>query len=130
MRESSAYARVSEMTAKRIKKKSPARGPAIALAVLVLLGAGALGVYALVPRGEGVAIGKISGSSRLTLKDIPINGQRAYAYLKEICELGPRPSGSAAMVAQQELLVEHFRPAVLLAELGVLRGFRSVDQHV
>ena len=46
--------------------------------------------------------------SRLQLEDIPFNGGRAYEYLKRICALGPRPSGSAGMAAQQKLLVEHF----------------------
>ncbi len=38
----------------------------------------------------------------------PINGERAYGYLKQICDLGPRPSGSTAMREQQELLIKHF----------------------
>ena len=44
----------------------------------------------------------------LTLADIPFNGARAYEYLKQICELGPRPSGSPGMARQQEMLIEHF----------------------
>ena len=43
------------------------------------------------------------------LKDIPFNGARAYDYLKQLCDLGPRPSGSAAMTKQQELLESHFK---------------------
>jgi hypothetical protein len=38
----------------------------------------------------------------------PLNADRAYAYLKAICDLGPRPSGSEAMRRQQELLTKHF----------------------
>jgi len=49
-----------------------------------------------------------AGVSRLRLEDIPFNGARAYDYLKQICALGPRPSGSKGMDAQQKLLVEHF----------------------
>ena len=33
---------------------------------------------------------------------------RALGYLKEICEIGPRISGSAGMVKQQKLLQTHF----------------------
>lgn len=33
---------------------------------------------------------------------------RAFGYLKQICDLGPRISGSAAMEKQQELLRKHF----------------------
>ena len=33
---------------------------------------------------------------------------RAYRYLQSVCRLGPRPSGSRAMQAQQRLLANHF----------------------
>jgi hypothetical protein len=39
------------------------------------------------------------------------SGQRAFAHLQTICDLGPRPTGSAAMTRQRALLVEHFRAA-------------------
>jgi hypothetical protein len=38
----------------------------------------------------------------------PLNGQRAYRYLQEICDIGPRPSGSPGMLKQQELVRTHF----------------------
>lgn len=47
--------------------------------------------------------------SQLRLEDIPFNGTRAYEYLKQLSAIGPRPSGSAGMEAQQKLLVEHFQ---------------------
>lgn len=46
--------------------------------------------------------------SRLSLRDIPFNGDRAYQYLQQICDLGPRPSGTPSMEKQQEMLVRHF----------------------
>ena len=39
------------------------------------------------------------------------SGQRAFAHLEAIAGLGPRPSGSAAMVKQRQLLAAHFRAA-------------------
>jgi glutaminyl-peptide cyclotransferase len=42
-------------------------------------------------------------------KPAPIDGRRAYGYLKQICDLGPRPAGSAANTRQRELVAEHFR---------------------
>jgi hypothetical protein len=36
------------------------------------------------------------------------NAKRADDYLRKICRLGPRPSGSPAMTQQQTLLAEHF----------------------
>ncbi len=34
----------------------------------------------------------------------PLDGQRAFGYLEQLCAIGPRPSGSAGMAKQQELL--------------------------
>lgn len=45
------------------------------------------------------------------------DGQRSYDYLKQICALGPRMSGSKGMAAQQELLVGHFRKLGLKVDL-------------
>lgn len=38
----------------------------------------------------------------------PINGDRAYAYLKQLCALGPRPAGSDANTKQRKLVAAHF----------------------
>ena len=40
-----------------------------------------------------------------------VSGARAFAHLETISALGPRPSGSPAMVKQRTLLVTHFRAA-------------------
>ena len=39
----------------------------------------------------------------------PIDGQRAYRYLKEICAIGPRPAGTAANTRQREMVAKHFK---------------------
>ncbi len=39
----------------------------------------------------------------------PLDAQRAYGYLLEICAIGPRPSGSPGMEKQQAFLEEYFR---------------------
>jgi hypothetical protein len=57
-------------------------------------------------RPSGVAA---QATSRLTLADIPFNGQRAYDYLQELCAIGPRVSGSQGMHAQQKLLSDYFQ---------------------
>ncbi len=36
------------------------------------------------------------------------SGKRAFGYLKAICELGPRPSGSPGMLRQRQQLIDHF----------------------
>lgn len=38
-----------------------------------------------------------------------VNSKRAYGYLKTICKIGPRPSGTRGMAAQQQLLAKHFQ---------------------
>ena len=37
------------------------------------------------------------------------SGYRSYNYLKKICELGRRPSGSKGMLEQRRILIDHFR---------------------
>ncbi len=39
----------------------------------------------------------------------PIDGKRAYGYLKQICEIGPRTAGSKANARQLEMVKEHFK---------------------
>jgi Peptidase family M28 len=65
--------------------------------------------YLLMFHRAGASAPQAAIPSRLELDDIPFNGQRAYEYLNDLCRLGPRPSGSRAMEAQQELLAAHFR---------------------
>lgn len=85
--------------------------PAARVAILACLLAAAGVVAALVawPPGEGRAQLAVPASSKLTLRDIPIDGARAYQYLRDLCALGPRRSGSAGMQAQQRLVGEHFK---------------------
>ncbi|MCA9230525.1 MAG: M28 family peptidase [Planctomycetales bacterium] len=53
------------------------------------------------------------------------DGQRAYEYLKQLCQLGNRMSGSPGMLQQQQLLEKHF------AQLGAAVGFQQfqIRQH-
>jgi hypothetical protein len=59
--------------------------------------------------GGGVNNQAEAATSRFKLEDIPFNGKQAYEYLKKLCEIGPRPSGSKGMESQQKLLEEHFK---------------------
>ena len=65
--------------------------------------------------------------SRLRLEEIPFNGVRAYDYLKKICALGRRPSGSPGMTAQQRLLAEHFSRLGARVELQPFTTKHPVD---
>ena len=46
--------------------------------------------------------------SNLTLQNIPFNGERAFAHLQTICDLGPRVSATQKMLEQQKYLQAHF----------------------
>jgi len=41
-------------------------------------------------------------------KAIPFDGKRAMGYLKDLCAIGPRISGSVGMEKQRELIKKHF----------------------
>src|SRR5215218_4074799 len=47
-------------------------------------------------------------ASKLKQANIPFNGDQAYHYLKEICAIGPRVSGTEGMARQQAYLKSHF----------------------
>lgn len=79
------------------------------LVCAILLAVAAVG-YSLLPPANGQPSTRATSSSSdsLSLDQIPFNGQRAYGYLRTLCELGPRPSGSVGMQKQQALLEKHF----------------------
>jgi glutaminyl-peptide cyclotransferase len=39
----------------------------------------------------------------------PIDGKRAFGYLQQICDIGPRTAGSAANARQREMVKAHFK---------------------
>ena len=83
-------------------------GQTVLLAV-VIAGSCMLVGYLLVFHDAGASAPSAAIPSQLELADIPFDGRRAFEYLSDLCALGPRPSGSQGMQAQQKLLVEHFR---------------------
>ena len=74
---------------------------------LVLLAAGGLALAGIASLNSG-SLAQRPASSNLRLEDIPVDGERAYGYLKEICAIGPRVSGTEGMRRQQEYLRAHF----------------------
>src|SRR4029079_9682895 len=54
----------------------------------------------------------------------PLDAQRAYGYLQELCAIRPRPSGSAGMQKQQALLEDFFKKA---GAKVTLQRFRAND---
>jgi hypothetical protein len=72
--------------------------------------------------------GKLWASdSQLKLEKIPFNGTRAYGYLKQLCDFGPRRSGSEAMAKQQKFLEEHFKKLGVKVEYQRFKAPYPVD---
>jgi hypothetical protein len=74
---------------------------------LVLLAAGGLALAGIASLNSG-SLAQRPAVSNLRLEDIPVDGERAYGYLREICAIGPRVSGTEGMRRQQEYLRAHF----------------------
>ena len=56
-----------------------------------------------------LAVGEQPIKTTAVADENPINGRRAFGYLRQLCNLGPRYSGSEGMAQQQALLVAHFK---------------------
>jgi hypothetical protein len=56
-----------------------------------------------------VWIGPAMAPTENAVEPAPIDGERAYDYLKQICALGPRPAGSQANTAQRKMVADHFK---------------------
>jgi hypothetical protein len=48
-------------------------------------------------------------NSAMLASPAPIDGKRAFGYLKQICALGPRIAGSEANARQRKLVSDHFK---------------------
>lgn len=69
---------------------------------------------------ERAAAGAGSGKALL------IDGDKAFAYLKAICAIGPRVSGTEGMRKQQELLTAHFQKLGAKVERQAFRARHPV----
>lgn len=70
---------------------------------LVLVGAGLVVLFTQWFRSREANAGMLAATPA------PIDGARAYKYLKTLCEIGPRPAGSAANAKQRALVAKHFK---------------------
>jgi hypothetical protein len=60
------------------------------------------------PPKVGFAEGRVPKQGDTKIERNNVDGDRAMKYLKQLCDLGPRISGSDGMKKQQELLTKHF----------------------
>jgi hypothetical protein len=82
--------------------------PAMIAGLLILLGCGALGAWAMQQRRPDPRV-ESAISPQTRLQPAPIDGERAFKYLEQICAIGPRPAGSEANAIQRKLVADHFR---------------------
>jgi hypothetical protein len=66
-------------------------------------------------------------TSRIDWAQIPVQGERSYRYLHDLCRLGPRFSGSLGMQQQQSLLQRHFEQQGGAVSLQRFRVRHPVD---
>ncbi len=78
------------------------RGSGLVLGFSIALVALGVGFVVLSPSRDNEANAAAADVS------VPVDGARAYKYLKQLCDLGPRPAGSAANTRQRELVSKHF----------------------
>jgi hypothetical protein len=83
------------------------RGVLLGLAGLVLVSGIAFLAIAQVPKKAAVKDDSRAATAKLT--PAPIDGARAYGYLKQICDLGPRPAGTEANERQRKMVSDHFK---------------------
>ncbi len=78
---------------------------AIRRVVSALMFAGLVGaiLWPFLPRARTVEATEV-----MLLSPAPIDGQRAYKYLKQVCDFGPRTAGSEANTERRKMLIEHF----------------------
>ena len=80
----------------------------LVVAVILLLGGVAVAAWEFFgDRGRGRP--RRGGRLGVETGRYSLQRRRAYEYLKKLCAIGPRPSGSPGMEIQQKLLAAHFQ---------------------
>jgi len=75
--------------------------------LLIALSVLAIPVAMFVPLSSW--LGSLEANSAMAVTPAPIDGKRAFRYLEQICELGPRIAGSEANARQRKMVAGHFK---------------------
>jgi glutaminyl-peptide cyclotransferase len=124
------YNRHMMSQSKTLPPRKRLSGQAIFLVASIAVCLVAVGFMALASRfrrADGATPTDTPTASTLRLEDIPFDGKQAYAYLKQLCDIGPRRSGSAGMQQQQQLLADHFKKCGGQVEFQRFRVAHPVD---
>ena len=76
--------------------------------LVIGLGCLGLGVTALVFPALRTSMAEMADSPS-SLKPAPVDGDRAFGYLKAICAMGPHPAGSPANTKVRQFVADHFK---------------------
>jgi hypothetical protein len=91
------------------KARHTRRSQASSWPYYALAGVCLIAIVALALSGNGTSeSAQRPPASKQKAANVPFNGERAYQYLKEICAIGPRVSGTEGMARQQAYLKAHF----------------------
>lgn len=94
--------------------------------VAAVLGLCALGFIAAFSLGPWTSAETVADAQNRFVQ-IPFDGRAALGYLNQLCDLGPRPSGSENMQRLQELLVKHFTDLRAKVTRQIFRSRHPVD---
>src|SRR5258708_39962115 len=95
----------SSLSRPAAKTRPPRTWAAVPWSYAVLAAVCVLALAALAVWNNGTTLAwQRPAGSKLKQADIPFNGERAYVYLKDICAIGPRVSGTEGMRRQQAQL--------------------------
>jgi hypothetical protein len=72
-----------------------------------------------------IVFGNVAGAEE---EASSFDGQRAYGYLRQMCALGNRMSGSQGMLRQQELIATHFKQLGIDVEFQRFEGTHPITQ--
>ena len=75
--------------------------------LLIALSVLAIPVAVFVPFSSW--LGSLEANSAMAATPAPIDGKRAFRYLEQICEIGPRIAGSEANARQRKMVADHFK---------------------
>lgn len=74
------------------------------------------------PEKKGPSVRFAEDREPMEVKAIPFDGKRAMQYLKDLCALGPRISGTEQMTKQQDIIKKHFEKLGAKVELQKFDG--------
>lgn len=96
------------------------------LLLVAVCAAGVVGLALMGPKPTEEPVDE-TAAAQARYAAIPFDGAAAFKHLEELCDLGPRPSGSKAMIEQQAMIEKHFTALGAKVERQTFRVRHPVD---